>query len=197
MGDAEYAERLASLQGARWKQVLDVQRPYRKVLEKYCTGKVLEIGSGTGRNLRNLRGRAVGIDVNEEAVRMCRDQGLTAYTPETFVGSPDDLPGTYDALLLSHLLEHVTVEAGDGLIRDHLRYLKPGGIVLAICPQERGFSSDHTHIRWVDFDGLESHRQSVGLESVRAFSFPFPRAFGRLFIYNEFIHVMRAPAPSS
>jgi SAM-dependent methyltransferase len=193
MGDAEYAERLVSLQGARWKQLLDVQRPYRKVLDKYCAGRVLEIGCGTGRNLRNLQGRGVGIDVNEDAVQICHDQGLTAYTPHTFAGSADDLPGTYDALLLSHLLEHVTVEMGDALIRDHLRYLKPGGTVLTICPQERGFGSDDTHIRWVDFDGLESHRKSVGLDSVKSFSFPFPRAFGRLFIYNEFIHVMRAP----
>jgi len=194
MSDADYADRLASLQGARWKQILDVQRPYRKVITKYCPGKVLELGSGTGRNLRNLRGNAVGIDTNAEAVQMCRDQGFRAYTPDSFIGSPDDVPGSYDALLLAHLLEHVSEEDGNALIRSHLKYLRPGGTVMMICPQERGYASDPTHIRWVDFNGLEAHRVANGLESVASFSFPFPRWMGKPFIYNEFINVARLPA---
>ena len=194
MSDADYADRLASLQGARWKRLLDVQRPYRKVIQKYCSGRVLELGSGTGRNLRNLGGNAVGIDVNAEAVQMCRDQGFRAYTPESFLGSPDDVVGSYDALLLAHLLEHVSEEDGNSLISRHLKYLRPGGTVMMICPQERGYASDPTHIRWVDFEGLESHRKSNQLEAVASFSFPFPRVFGKPFIYNEFINVARLPA---
>jgi 2-polyprenyl-3-methyl-5-hydroxy-6-metoxy-1,4-benzoquinol methylase len=184
-----YAAQLAAKQSARWKRVLDVQRPYRKIISEYCQGKVLEIGSGAGRNLRNLAGRAVGIDIDEGAVAICRDQGLVAYTPEQFAGSPDDLKGSYGALLLSHVLEHVSQADGDGLIDEYLPYLKPGGTVMMICPQERGYASDDTHIRWVDFTGLAAHVHQAGLESVREFSFPLPRLFGKAFIYNEFIHV--------
>jgi SAM-dependent methyltransferase len=191
--DAEYTARLAELQGAPWKRLLRVQEPYKRIISRYCQGKVLEIGSGIGRNLRNLQGRAVGIDTNADAVEFSRKQGFRAYTPESFMGSPDDVPGSYDALLLAHVLEHVDEQVGNSLIGDYLKYLKPGGNVMLICPQERGYASDHTHIRWVDFDGLESHRRANELESVRSFSFPFPRSLGKTFIYNEFIHVMRYP----
>lgn len=187
--EAAYAQRLAKLQGAKWKQILDVQAPYRRIITRYCPGKVLEIGSGIGRNLRNLRGNAVGIDTNGEAVQMCRDLGFRAYTPMGFCGSPDDVPGSYDALLLAHLLEHVTFDEGNELIVSHLKYLRPGAHVMVICPQERGYASDPTHIRWIDFSGLEAHRRAVGLKLVNQTSFPFPRAFGKAFIYNEFIQV--------
>lgn len=195
--DAEYAERLAKLQGAKWKQVLDVQAPYRRIITKYCPGKVLEVGSGIGRNLRNLRGNAVGIDTNAEAVQMCRDLGFRAYTPQEFIGSPDDVPGSYNALLLAHLLEHVTFDDGNELIRSHLKYLRPGASVMVICPQERGYASDPTHIRWVDFAELDEHRRAVGLELVNERSFPLPRLLGKAFIYNEFIQVWRYEGTSS
>jgi len=189
---AEYAERLAKLQGAKWKRLLDVQAPYRRIITKYCPGKVLEIGSGIGRNLRNLRGNAVGIDTNAEAVQMCRDFGFRAYTPEEFVGSPDDVPGSYDALLLAHLLEHVTFDEGNNLVLDYLKYLRPGANIMVICPQERGYASDSTHVRWVDFAGLDKHRRAADAALVHQQSFPLPRKFGKAFIYNEFIQVWRA-----
>jgi hypothetical protein len=31
----------------------------------------------------------------------------------------------------------------------------------------------------------------LGLRPVRDFSFPFPRPFGRVFVYNEFVSVSR------
>ena len=191
--DPEYAARLVELQGAKWKRLLRVQEPYKRVISRYCQGQVLEIGAGIGRNLRNLDGRAVGIDTNAEAVDFCRAQGFRAYTPQSFIGSPDDRPGSYDALLLAHVLEHVEEDVGNRLISDYLGYLKPGGTVMLICPQERGYESDDTHIRWVDFDGLEAHRMANNLETVRSFSFPFPRVLGRVFVYNEFVLVLRYP----
>ncbi len=195
--DAEYARRLADLQGARWKQLLDVQRPYRSVIRKYCSGRVLEVGCGTGRNLLNLRGNAIGVDVNTEAIRMCKDQGFTAYTPEEFSRSAHAEPQSFDSLLMAHVLEHVTEADGDGLLRKYLPFLKPGGTVMLICPQERGFASDPTHVRWVDDSGLARHMKAAHLQPLRTFSFPFPRWMGKPFIYNEFIAIAEKPvAPS-
>ena len=45
-----------------------------------------------------------------------------------------------------------------------------------------------------DESELESIARDVGLEPVRSWSFPFPRRFGKLFIYNEFCVVSRIPA---
>ena len=71
-------------------------------------------------------------------------------------------------------------------------FLKPGGKVLFICPQERGYASDSTHVRFVDLDALAALSRKVGLEPVKSFSFPFPRLAGKAFLYNEFCVLARA-----
>jgi len=79
------------------------------------------------------------------------------------------------------------------LLRDYLRFIRPGGRVFLVCPQERGYASDPTHVwfaRDVDLAGLAEH---LGLEVERSFSFPFPRWAGKLFIYNEFCVTARVP----
>ena len=48
---ADYAERLETLETARWKRVLDVQAPYRWNLRRLGLGFTLDIGCGIGRNL--------------------------------------------------------------------------------------------------------------------------------------------------
>ncbi len=63
-----------------------------------------------------------------------------------------------------------------------------------ICPQERGYASDPTHVRFVDDAGLARLAQSVSLHVERRCSFPFPRAVGRVFPYNEFVLQARSPA---
>src|SRR5674476_1246283 len=63
----EYARRLQTLSGARWKRVLDVQMPYRANLRRLHLGRTLDVGCGTGRNLAALdrdrrQGRPTGGD---------------------------------------------------------------------------------------------------------------------------------------
>src|SRR3954454_7927485 len=108
--DQDYTERLNRVAAARWKTWLDVQRPYRWNVRRLNLGRVLEIGCGIGRNLAHLDGNAVGIDHNETSVQIARDRGFTAYNPAKFRGSPFDVPGAFDALLLAHVVEHVSHE---------------------------------------------------------------------------------------
>ena len=74
----DYAERLQRLEGARWKKLLDVQRPYRWNLQRLELGRVLDIGCGIGRNLLNLGDDSVGVDHNVDSVAAARARGLTA-----------------------------------------------------------------------------------------------------------------------
>ena len=187
--ELEYARRLQQLQQARWKRVLDVQRPYRWNLERLCSGRVLEVGCGIGRNLRNLRKLStspVGIDVNPEVVRVAREQGFEAYTLDEFFGSSAAAPESYDTLLMSHVLEHVTFEDGAQLLDFYLPLLAPGGRVVVECPQEAGYPLDPTHIRWVDFDEARRQCEDKGLVVTKQFSYPFPRWAGTAFVYNQF-----------
>ena len=189
----DYTERLRRLSTARWKTWLDVQRPYRWNVRRLNLGRVLDIGCGIGRNLAHLDGNAVGIDHNPTSVAIARDRGLVAFTPEEFRGGAFDVEGAFDSLLLAHLVEHVSHELALEILRDYLRLLRPGGRVVLICPQERGWATDSTHVRFVDFDELSRLIQDAGLRQERAYSFPFPRLAGRFFPYNEFVVVASKP----
>ena len=185
----DYALRLQRLELSRWKKLLDVQRPYRWNLRRLELGRVLDIGCGIGRNLVNLGGNGVGVDHNAEAVAVARRRGLAAYTTEEFLASPEAAPGSFDALMLAHVMEHVDADVADGIVSEYLPFLRPGGQIVFITPQEVGFRSDPTHVRFVDLAGLRRHAGALGLSVTRAYSFPFPRPIGKVFRYNEFVLV--------
>jgi SAM-dependent methyltransferase len=184
-----YSKRLVRLQRGWWKRALSVQAPYRLSLRRLKLGFTLDLGSGIGRNLVNLDGNGVGVDHNADSVRVAVTRGLTAYTPEEFAQSVFAHPGVFDSLLMAHVVEHLTHAKAVKLLQDYLPFVKGGGKVVLITPQERGFRSDSTHLRFVDFEALEATAREAGLGAERRYSFPFPRQFGRLFTYNEFVLV--------
>jgi hypothetical protein len=91
------------------------------------------------------------------------------------------------------VLEHLTDAEMDALVRDHLRYLRPGGKVLVVTPQERGQRSDASHVQLVDEAAVRRLAARVGLHVASVESFPFPRIAGRLFTYNETVAVLERP----
>lgn len=189
----DYAERLRRREGALWKRVLDVQRPYRWNLRRLQLGRVLDVGCGIGRNLKNLGPNSVGVDHNRDAIALARESGLTAYTTEEFWSTGIGEPGAFDGLLLAHVMEHVSAEVADEIVREYLPCVRPGGKVVFITPQEVGYRSDHTHVRFVDLRELRRHAEGLGLRVQRAYSFPFPRLAGKAFKYNEFVLVATRP----
>ena len=182
----DYTDTMLRRQGAWWKQLLDVQRPYRWNLTRLKPGRTLDVGCGLGRNLANLPD-GVGVDHNLESVSIARKRGLPAWTTDEWPECPDAVPASFDTLLLAHVLEHMDERTADDLMASYLPYLKPAATMILICPQERGYASDASHVRWVDFGVLERTARSCGFEPLRAYSFPFPRVFGRVFLYNEFV----------
>ena len=176
--DATYAELRLSDENAWWKRLLDVQRPYRSHLRRLQLGLVLEVGCGVGRNLDHLRGTSVGVDHNLRAVEIAKERGLTAYTPEELRASGWIGPGCFDALLFSHVLEHMNETQATALVRDHLDLLRDGGRVVVVTPQEAGFRSDPTHVEFMDFEKVESVMRAAGLTVDSRYSFPLPRFTG-------------------
>ena len=75
------------------------------------------------------------------------------------------------------------------LLQTYLPFVRPGGQVILITPQEAGYRSDSTHVSFVDFDALAGIGERLRLEGARRSSFPFPRVIGRWFKYNEFVQV--------
>lgn len=187
-----YARRLVTLEQVWWKRLLQVQRPYRRNLQAQDLGRTLDVGAGLGRNLVNLPPGSVGVDHNREAVAIGRARGLDMVTVDEFPARATQA-GPFDGLLLSHVLEHMDEEAADELLAGYLPYLRSGGKVMMICPQERGYATDSTHVRFVDLDGLRTHAARHGLTVASARSFPLPRKAGKIFPYNEFVVVATKP----
>lgn len=186
----DYTDRLVTLEGARWKQVLDVQRPYRRRLQRMNLGRTLDIGCGIGRNL-GISAGMVGVDHNAASVQVARSRGLRAWNTDEWPSCPDAVTGSFDSLLIAHVLEHLDAEAGESLLREYLPFLRVGGRVVMICPQERGYASDATHVRYLDPAALGDLARRVGLEVESTSSFPLPRAAGRAFTHNEHVAVAR------
>ena len=190
---AAYARRLEAKQRVLWKRVLRVQAPYQWNLRRQHLGRTLDVGCGIGRNLETLGPGSVGVDHNAAAVALARERGVTALTVQEWESSPLRQVESFDGMLLAHVIEHLDAAEGLAIMRMYLPYLKPGGRVFFVCPQERGYASDATHVRFIDGEALRQLASDVGLEPEPWFSFPFPRWAGRAFIYNEFCLLARKP----
>lgn len=183
-----YTDRLKNVQGPLWKRVLDVQRPYRwNVRRLFGEREVLDVGCGIGRNLGHLAPHGVGVDHNAHSVQHCRDLGLTAFTTAEFGDTEYAKPGRFGGLLAAHLVEHMPRPQAVEILRGYLEYVASGGLVVLICPQERGYASDSTHVAYTDLDGLADVCAQLGLTVQESKSFPLPRAAGKVFTYNEFV----------
>ena len=189
--EKSYAERLSRLSGARWKQVLHVQAPFRAHIRHLRLGRTLDVGCGTGRNLQYLDENSVGVDHNPFSVQTARDAGLTAYTSDEFFGSGVAAPASFDSVLSAHVVEHLEPQDAAEIFASYLPYVRPGGTVVFITPQERGFASDSTHVAFSDHAALERLGASLGLKPEKHYSFPFPRFTGKFFTYNEFVQVFK------
>lgn len=190
----EYARRLHAKQQIWWKRALNVQAPYQYNLRRQGLGRTLDVGCGIGRNLETLGGGSVGVDHNAASVKLARERGVTALTVEEWETSDLRVPEAFDGILLAHVIEHMDEAAGRAIMEDYLPYLRPGGRVFFVCPQERGYDSDATHVRWTTGADLEALARDVGLVPDPSFSFPFPRWAGKPFIYNEFCLLAHKPA---
>ena len=191
--DETYARRLQAKEGVWWKRLLDVQAPYRWNLRRQDLGRTLDIGCGIGRNLVSLAPGSLGVDHNAASVAEARRRGVDALTVEEWLRSPRRVAAAFDALLLAHVVEHMTKADAVALLELYLPYLRPGGRVFFVCPQERGYATDATHVRFIDGDALESLARQVRLVPESWFSFPFPRLLGKAFTYNEFCLLAHKP----
>ncbi len=180
-----YAQRLERLEGARWKQVLDVQRPYRWNLRRMALGKTLDVGCGIGRNLATLGAGSLGVDHNASSIALARSRGLDAITSEEFDARYPEAPAEpeFDSILLAHVLEHMTRAEGIALLEHYLPFARR--TVAVICPQERGYTTDATHVTFLDGSDISAMLEQVGLRTRKVSSFPLPRFAGKVFPYNE------------
>ncbi len=195
----QYAERLVSLQTAWWKETFFFLNPYLVSVRLVTKGKVLEVGSGIGRNLRVLRRGSLGVDHNIFAVEFAKNRGLNSLSVIDFFKEPKRAQRDFDTLLLSHVLEHVDYETQEKIFYQYIPHLKSDAKIVLICPQEAGFNSDPTHIRWIDENTLKKVLESLECEKIKINSFPLPRWAGKRFTYNQTVAtgILKSPRSKS
>jgi SAM-dependent methyltransferase len=188
----EYTERLIKKQDSGLKKLIKTFDPYKHHIRKVIEGKTLEVGCGIGRVIGFSPEQIVGVDHNAHSIETCQNKGFQAFRVEEFqttFGAQN-----FQTLIMSHLLEHMSIQESVDLINFYKPYLVNQAKVIAITPQEVGYRSDHTHAEFVDFSKLREIFQKSGVELQTEYSFPFPRFMGKIFIYNEFVAIGRLRA---
>ncbi len=133
-------------------------------LAEFPAGRLLDVGCGGGELGSWLVGRGwtvVGVEPSDEACAVARDRGVDARAGT--LAEVELEPGTYDAVVFHHSLEHVADPALD--LRRALEMLCDGGIVLVTLPnfgcwQRRCFGE-----RWFNLD-LPRHRNHFNADSL-------------------------------
>jgi 2-polyprenyl-3-methyl-5-hydroxy-6-metoxy-1,4-benzoquinol methylase len=188
----DYTNRLAKIEQNRLKTWLGPLNPYRWNIRRLCSGVVLDVGCGIGRNLRYLdRPDAVGVDHNKSSVAHTKSLGYNAYETSEYKSLEGKLKKSFDSLLISHVLEHLSYEGATQLVSGYLPAIKDGGKIVIICPQQRGYASDSTHVTYFDRSLLNQIAAQVNGTNIQYKSFPFPPWMGKFFIYNEHVLVFK------
>lgn len=130
---------------------------YRKYLRHFqdCTGTILDIGCGRGEFLELLREnnmQAIGIDINEKMVNLCRSKGLEVYEEDAL--SLLKRNQKFGGIFCGHLIEHLEIDKVSEFLNSCFTSLVPGGTLVIITPNPQnlyviteGFWNDISHKR--------------------------------------------------
>lgn len=123
--------------GHRWEYA-EVSRLVRGDRAFGSDSKLLDVGCGKGDFLRELdflpAGRKYALDLNEPAIRACRDQGLNAYCGTVDAAIEDRFmsTGEFQVVTSFHCLEHVGEPVA--FVRELLRATADGGKLFLSTP---------------------------------------------------------------
>ena len=115
-------------------------------------GKVLDIGCGSGGNLKTLQDQGWdphGIEISEVAAAHAREL-VTGYIHTGTLESAPFPPNSFDLILMSHSLEHLPSPT-EALRRVH-RLLKDDGLLAVTVPNERSLEAALFGRWWFHWD---------------------------------------------
>ena len=142
----------------------------RRLLERLETGRMLDLGCGTGGVLRDWKGSGscVGIDRSALALQICARRGFTTLAR----GDLTQLPfreRSFDTVLLLDVLEHL--EDDVDFLQKAARVCREGGLLVISVPAFPSLWSQHDetfeHYRRYRVSGLQEVVEAAGLQSER------------------------------
>lgn len=114
-------------------------------------GHVLEIGCGNGSlltHLQSLGWSAHGVESDRTAATIAQERGLDIAYGELAAQSFE--PGTFDAIVMNHVIEHVADPAA--LLLQCRRLLKPGGQLVVLTPNVNALGHEWFGKNWLHLD---------------------------------------------
>ncbi len=130
--DGKYAHWLNEMQGREpcWRHRLAQLRRFVK------SGRLLDVGAGIGEFLSHANNffDGIGTEVSDEAFRLARNLFGITVLKGTRAELPKLEPGSFDAISLIHVLEHVPDPADT--IAQCRRLLRPGGWLFVAVPND-------------------------------------------------------------
>lgn len=188
--DKSYEEKYHSIEHSNW-WFLSRRNAIRDLLKNHDRSlKILDVGCAGGPLLIDLKTdgfiNLFGLDFSEEAVKICKDRGLT----NVFVmdgHNPNFEPNYFDVIISSDSLEHL--EHDELALSNWNKILKPGGELLVFVPAYNflwsGQDVINHHFRRYSKKLLVTKITKVGFTIDRAnfwnFAIFFPTAVFRLF----------------
>lgn len=133
------------------KRALRSKRKLAQSASGKQTGRLLDIGSGAGAFLAEMKaaGWTVdGIEPDEGARAVAKkDFGVIAQPSDAFFGLEE---GQYDVVTMWHVLEHV--HQLDGYMEKIAKLLKPGGTLLIAVPNYNSLDAERYKAGWAAYD---------------------------------------------
>jgi 2-polyprenyl-3-methyl-5-hydroxy-6-metoxy-1,4-benzoquinol methylase len=130
--------------GVAWRDVRCLPRPLP-------SGRLLDIGCGNGSFLLRMREagwEVEGIDPDPISVGLARNAGLDV--TEGILSEETAASGRYDAVTLSHVIEHV--HDPKGVLSECLRVLRPGGTLWIATPNIEASGRRRFGSNWFPLD---------------------------------------------
>lgn len=130
-----------------------IQSKYLDYLPK--GGRILDLGSGRGVFLELLKDngfKPIGVEVDETMYELSKRKGYEVVKSDA-VSFLKKNKETFDGVLASHIIEHLTAAEGVELIELIKRNLKKNGIAIVVTPRPgslwaaENFWLDSTHVR--------------------------------------------------
>lgn len=140
------------------KSRLQIYLPFiKKLQELYPTACAIDLGCGRGEWLECLRDvglSSIGIDIDDSMLATCQQMNLEAVKGDA-IAYLKQLPDESQIVVSAfHLVEHLAFEVIQELVKESLRVLRPGGILITETPNPENivvgssrFYLDPTHIK--------------------------------------------------
>lgn len=174
--EADSIQTQAYLEKSYW-WFLGRRRIIETVLHKFFSKKGLQIldwgcGAGGNHGLLESYGVVTGVDSSDEALKFCREKGITnlvkAGTVDEFVSSTP--ASSFDLVTAFDVLEHIPQDRE--YLKDLHKVLKPGGYVLITVPAFQFLWSELDdrvgHQRRYTRAGLSDKLEDAGFTPVKA-----------------------------